>query len=569
MALAHTSDAKTLDPQRWKALAVVLIAGFMTLLDISIVNVGIPAISRDLQATSSQIEFVIAGYALAYAVTLITGGRLGDTFGRKRLFIIGVAGFTIASAFCGLAQSGTMLVFSRVAQGLLAALMYPQILSIIQVNFGPRERPKAFGIMGGTIGLASITGPLLGGLLIQANLFNLGWRPIFLVNVPIGIAAVVSAFVFMHESTSASAPRLDIAGMFLAALAFFLLSYPLVEGRQEGWPLWIFLMLGSSAVALALFALYIRWRARTKGSPLVEPSLFGDRAFVTGILVTICFMAGIPAFFLTFSIALQVGHGFSALETGLTTMPFAIASAVASFASARVASRLGTKILALGALLLVLGMAGVMLTLQLMPEDSFHGYDFIPALAVSGLGLGCFIAPLINIVLSGIHDTHAGSASGVLNTVQQLGGALGVAVVGVIFFGVLGGHADQVSADRTPAFAQALQSQNVPGLPVPLITAGVTSCFHDRANATDLSANPASCQRLEAAASQHQGQQAAAIGSLIQREALGRTADDFTYALQRALFVNIGTWLVTLLLVFLLPRPQPSRQSGYAAAAAH
>ena len=567
MALAHAPDAKALDPQRWKALAVVLIAGFMTLLDISIVNVGIPAISADLHATSSEIEFVIAGYALAYAVTLITGGRLGDTFGRKRLFIIGVTGFTVASAFCGLAQSGTMLVFSRVAQGLLAALMYPQILSIIQVNFGPRERPKAFGMMGGTIGLASITGPLLGGLLIQGNLFNLSWRPIFLVNVPIGIAAVVCAFVFMHESTSPSAPRLDIPGMLIAALAFFLLSYPLVEGRQEGWPLWIFAMLGSSVVALALFAVYLRWRAAAKGSPLVEPSLFRDRAFVIGMLVTVCFMAGVPAFFLTFSIALQVGHGFSPLETGLTTMPFAIASAMASFASARVASRLGTKILALGAFLLICGMLGVIVILQLMPDNDFRGYAFIPALTVAGLGLGCFIAPLINIVLGGIHDTHAGSASGVLNTVQQLGGALGVAMVGVIFFGVLGGHADQVSADRTPAFQQALQRPNVPGLPVPLVASGVTSCFHDRANATDLSADPASCQQLAAAAAAHPTPQGAAVGAVIQAEALNRVADDFTYSLQRALLFNIGAWLLTLLLVFLLPRPSRAAQAGYSAGA--
>ena len=226
---------------------MVLIASFMILLDISIVNVAIPSVQRDLGATYAEIQWVLAGYQLAYAVVLITGGRLGDIFGRKRLFIIGVSGFTIASLICGLAPSPIALIAARVLQGLMAALMYPQVLSVIQVSFPPRERGAAFGVFGGVIGVASISGPLLGGLLIQADIHVGGhallWRPIFLVNLPIGIGAVVAAFIFLRESRAPSAPRLDIPGVVLATIGLFLIAFPLVEGRDAGWPLWAYLML--------------------------------------------------------------------------------------------------------------------------------------------------------------------------------------------------------------------------------------------------------------------------------------------------------------------------------------
>src|SRR6266511_3150983 len=204
------------DPRRWVALVIVLVAGFMQLVDISIVNVAIPSIQRDLDASYSQIQWVLAGYQLAFAVTLITGGRLGDIFGRRRLFMLGMAGFTLASALCGLAQSPGMLIGSRVLQGLMGAIMFPQTLSVIQVTFPPRERGTAFGMFGATIGLATITGPLVGGLLINGELLGLDWRPIFLVNVPIGIAALVAATRLLHESKAPRALRLDLAGVGLA-----------------------------------------------------------------------------------------------------------------------------------------------------------------------------------------------------------------------------------------------------------------------------------------------------------------------------------------------------------------
>ncbi len=434
----QTAPAQVADPRRWKALAVVLIASFMILLDISIVNVAIPSIQRDLGTTFAEIQWVLAGYQLGYAVVLITGGRLGDIFGRKRLFIIGVTGFTVASAICGLAPNSVALITARVAQGLMAALMYPQVLSVIQVSFPPRERGTAFGIFGGVIGVASISGPLLGGLLIQADLHIGGtallWRPIFLVNLPIGIGAVIAASIYLRESRAPDAPRLDIPGTLLATVGLFLIAYPLVEGRDAGWPPWAYLMLAGGFVVLVIFGRYIRARAARGGSPLVEPKLFGDRAFVVGSAIAMVLLAGVPAFFLTFSLYMQIGLGFSALRAGLTTLPFALVSALASGVSIRLAPKLGKRILSVGCVLLIAGMAGLWLTVK-AAGTGISSYEMIPALAVCGAGLGFVIAPLINIILAGIVAGSAGSASGVLTTVQQIGGALGVAIIGIIFFG--------------------------------------------------------------------------------------------------------------------------------------
>src|SRR5713101_8140925 len=226
------------DRRRWLTLAVLLLAAFMNLLDISIVNIAIPSIQRDLHASYADIQWALAGYTLAYALVLITGGRLGDTFGRKRLFLIGVTGFTIMSALCGAAQSPGILIASRVAQGAFGAIMIPQVLSVIQVIFPPHERIKALAGFGVTAGLGTVSGPLLGGLLIQHNLFGLGWRPIFLINVPVGVLAFAASAVLVRESKAANPPRLDPVGVGLISAALLLLLYPLVEGRQLGWPAW-------------------------------------------------------------------------------------------------------------------------------------------------------------------------------------------------------------------------------------------------------------------------------------------------------------------------------------------
>jgi EmrB/QacA subfamily drug resistance transporter len=547
------------DPRRWVGLAVVLVAGFMQLVDISIVNVAIPSIQRDLDATYSQIQWVLAGYQLAFAVTLITGGRLGDIFGRKRLFMLGMAGFTLASALCGLAQSPGMLIGSRLLQGVMGAVMFPQILSVIQVSFPPRQRAAAFGAFGATIGLATITGPLVGGLLIEGDLLGLGWRPIFLVNVPIGIGALVAAAVYLGESRAPSALRLDLAGVGLATAGLLLLVYPLVQGRELGWPAWTFASMAASMLVLAAFAAWERRKQAADGSPLVDLALFRQRAFVAGLLVAAIFFMGIPAFFLTFTLWLQVGLGFSALHAGLSGVPFAVGSALASTASVRLAPRLGRRILSLGTLLLAAGMGAVIWTVDRYGGGT-HSWQLIPALAICGLGLGCTVAPLVNVVLAGIRGQDAGAASGVLTTAQQVGGAVGVAVIGVIFFGLLSSQAAGVTADLAPRLGADLRAAGVPAAASGQVVAGFETCFQDRASAKDPAAVPPSCQRVAEGSGEPQGgapvdrsQGQGRVGQVVADAAEVARKRNFSDAFERTLLFEVAVFLLCLLLTFLLP----------------
>jgi EmrB/QacA subfamily drug resistance transporter len=551
----QTAPAQVSDPRRWKALAVVLIASFMILLDISIVNVAIPSIQRDLGTTFAEIQWVLAGYQLGYAVVLITGGRLGDIFGRKRLFIIGVTGFTVASAICGLAPNSVALITARVAQGLMAALMYPQVLSVIQVSFPPRERGTAFGVFGGVIGVASISGPLLGGLLIQADLHIGGtallWRPIFLVNLPIGIGAVIAASIYLRESRAPDAPRLDIPGMLLATVGLFLIAYPLVEGRDAGWPLWAYLMLAGGFAVLVIFGRYIRARAARGRSPLVEPKLFGDRAFVVGSAIAMVLLAGVPAFFLTFSLYVQIGLGFSALHAGLTTLPFALLSAVASGVSIRLAPKLGKRILSVGCVLLITGMAALWLTVK-AAGTGINGYEMIPALAVCGAGLGFVIAPLINIILAGIHSGSAGSASGVLTTVQQIGGALGVAIIGIIFFGQVSGYAPVVARSGASRVSDQLIAAGVPPQQADATAQTFSRCFIAQSSSSDPSATPPGCPTLSSSSGGSQPAAARIIAPIAQQA----VAENFDHAFRDALYFEMAAFALVFLMVFVLPKPK-------------
>jgi EmrB/QacA subfamily drug resistance transporter len=552
---APAPPASELDPRRWLALGSVMTALFMVLLDVSIVNVAIPAIRSNLSANNADIQFVVAGYGLAYAVLLITGGRLGDIFGRKRLFIIGMSGFVIASALCGLAQSAIMLDLSRVLQGAMAAMMYPQVLSVIQVTFPPQERARVFGLVGAVIGIATITGPLVGGLIIRNDLTGGSWRWIFLVNLPIGIAALIAATRLITESRAPNATRLDVGGVILATAGILLLVYPLVEGQVAGWPAWTFICIALSPVMLALFILYERSLPSTR-FPLVQLSLFRIRSFAVGVAISAVFIAGIPAFFFTFSLMLQVGLGFSALNAGLTTIPWSLASAVASAMSTRVAPRLGKWTIAIGSSLLVIGILGVILTLQIV-GTSVTGWDLIPSFLISGLGLGTVIAPLLNIILAGVPGRDAGSASGVLTTFQQLGGAIGVAVVGVVFFGLLSSRAPVAVATVTPQLQSQLASAQLPPPVADAAIAKFTTCFKELASSSDPTAPIPGCRFTSTnPAVSHAFSEAASI-------ALSR---DFVTSVERILFFNVGFWALTGLLSMLLPRTRPQPVAGVAAA---
>jgi EmrB/QacA subfamily drug resistance transporter len=547
--------ASELDPRRWLALASVMTGLFMVLLDVSIVNVAIPAIRSNLAANNADIQFVVAGYGLAYAVLLITGGRLGDIFGRKRLFIIGMSGFVIASALCGLAQSAIMLDLSRVLQGAMAAMMYPQVLSVIQVTFPPQERARVFGFVGAVIGIATITGPLVGGLIIRNDITGGSWRWIFLVNLPIGIAALIAATRLITESRAPNATRLDMGGFVLSTAGILLLVYPLVEGQVAGWPAWTFICMAISPVMLVLFILYERSLPSTR-FPLVQLSLFRIRSFSVGVAISAIFIAGIPAFFFTFSLMLQVGLGFSALNAGLTTIPWSLASAVASAMSTRVAPRLGKYTIAIGSVLLVVGMLGIIATLHLA-GTGVTGWVLIPAFVVSGLGLGTVIAPLLNIILAGVPGRDAGSASGVLTTFQQLGGAIGVAVVGVVFFGLLSSRAPAAINTVTPQLQTQLAAANVAPPEAQGDISHFTVCFKKEASASDPTAPIPGCTQKES------GPVGTAFASAAQ-SALGR---DFVTSVERILFFNVGFWALTGILSMLLPRARPKPVAGVVHAA--
>jgi len=560
-----TAPADELNPRRWTALFSVLTATFMVLLDVSIVNVAIPSVRNNLSASDADIQLIVAGYGLAYALVLITGGRLGDIYGRKRLFLIGMAGFTLASALCGLAQTAVMLDLSRVLQGFMAALMFPQVLSVIQVIFPQHERARAFGLLGAVIGLATIMGPLVGGLIIRDDITGATWRWIFLVNVPIGIVSMFAASRVLPESRAPHATRLDLVGVLIASTGLFLLVYPLVEGQTSGWPLWTYICLAMSPVMLALFVLYERGLAPGK-FPLVQLGLFRIQAFRVGVVISALFLAGIPAFFFTLSLMLQIGLDYSPLHAGLTVIPFSVGTAVASAMSARVAGKFGKLTISIGSTLLVLGVLGVILTIHLRAEH-VGSFDLIPAFVVSGLGLGTVIAPLLNVILSGVPGRDAGSASGVLTTFQQVGGAVGVAVIGVVFFSLLSARADTTVSSVAPTLRTQLVAANLPPAAADAAVQGFSRCFRDFAKQTDPTHTPASCNALarQAAASP------APVRALFTNARSLALARDFESAFERTLLVNVGLWAAVALFALLLPNANVAAQRSRepAAAAAH
>src|SRR5215475_8339999 len=432
---AATGDSP--DPRRWLTLVILLLAAFMNLLDVSIVNIAIPSIQRNLGASYADVQWALAGFTLAYALVLITAGRLGDTFGRKRLFLIGVAGFTLMSALCGAAQSPGQLIVFRVVQGAMGGIMIPQVLAVIQVTFPPSERIKALAGFGVTAGLGTVSGPLLGGLLINANLFGWDWRPIFLINVPVGIFALAASAVLVRESRSPSPPKLDPVGVVLISAALLLLLYPLVQGRELGWPTWTFVSMAVSVPVFALFVAWERFKERRDGSPLVPMRLFGERGFSAGMAIAVTFFLGIASFGLVLTLFLQLGLGFTPLHAGLTFLPFSLGILVSSGAAARLAPRFGRGVTMAGALIMAAAMTGLIVIVHHYGAV-VSTWDLVPGLVAAGFGLGAVIAPLADIVLDRVPHKDAGSASGVFNTGLQLGNSIGIAVIGVIFFALLG-----------------------------------------------------------------------------------------------------------------------------------
>jgi len=550
------SSGEDADPRRWLTLVILLLAALMNLLDVSIVNIAVPSIQRDLGASYADIQWALAGYTLAYALVLITGGRLGDTFGRKRLFLIGVAGFTAMSALCGAAQSPGQLIAFRVAQGAMGGIMIPQVLSVIQVMFPPSERIKALAGFGVTAGLGTVSGPLLGGLLIQGNLLGLDWRPIFLINVPVGVLALAVSAVLVRESRAPSPPKLDPAGVALISAALLLLLYPLVQGRQLGWPWWTFVSMACSVPVLAAFVGYERIKARRDGSPLVQLRLFGQRAFSVGIGIAMTFFLGVTSFALILTLFLQIGLGFTALHAGLTFLPFSGGVLVASGAAARLAPKFGRGVTMTGALVMAAGMAGLIMIVRHYGQ-AVTTQELLPGLVVAGLGMGTVLAPLADILLAGVREEDAGSASGVFNTGIQLGASIGVAVIGVIFFGLLGSQSGSAAAAVAPQLRGELTAAGLPrGVATPVVTA-FRGCLHDRLVAADPTVTPPSCR---------QGRAAAALPAKVVHEiaATGRRATgiDFAAAVQRTLWFQVGVFVLSFLLMLALPASRRRKRTA-------
>jgi EmrB/QacA subfamily drug resistance transporter len=423
---------------RFRGLAVVvlLLSTFMELLDTTIVNVALPAIEADLNGTSAQLEWIVSGYVLAFAVLVITGGRLGDIYGRKRIFIIGLIGFTVSSATCAFASTADVLVISRLIQGVFGALMIPQTLSIIQVLFKPKERAGVFAAFGLTSGLAAVAGPLLGGYLVTNDPFGVGWRSIFSINIPVGIALIIAAFIFIPESKAKEKVKLDVLGVALISSSLLLLVFALIEGRSWGWPIGIWLMIAASPVLLAIFIWQQKKRDAETGSALVPPSLFRSRGYSAGVIVQFAFGGAIGTFFLILAIYLQTGLGFSAFDAGFATLPFSVGAFFGSGASISLVARFGKYLILAGTLIMMTGYVWI-IQLVISQGDQLVGSDLIAAMAISGIGLSFLIVPLNDVALAQTSSSNAGAASGVLGSFNQVGGALGVAIIGVVFFGVI------------------------------------------------------------------------------------------------------------------------------------
>ena len=432
---------------RWGALPVVLSGTFMVVLDFFIVNVAMPAMQADLRASSGAVEWVVAGYGLTFATLLITAGRLGDQVGRRRMFSIGLGLFTVASAACGLAPSATALVVARLVQGVAAALLSPQVLSIIGVAYTGAERVRALSIYGIVLGLAAVGGQLVGGVLVQSDVAGLAWRSCFLINVPIGVAALALAPRLVPESRAERASRLDVAGTALVTATLTAVVLPLVEGRQHGWPLWTWLSLAAAPALLAAFATHQRAVSRRGGAPLLDPALFCERAFSAGLFCQLVFWCGQASFFLVLALYLQLGRGLDALQAGLVFTILAAAYLAASLRAPKLTLRLGRRLLAGGALVLASGHALLAASVADVGTTGSVGL-LAPALLLVGAGMGLVITPLTSTVLQALEPQRAGAAAGALSTMQQVGNAIGVAVTGVIFFGALDGgfaHAFELS----------------------------------------------------------------------------------------------------------------------------
>src|SRR2546425_8987087 len=430
--------------RRWLILGVVLVGSFMAILDVFIVTQGLPSIKTSLGAGVADLELVVSAYSLVYAVFLVTGGRLGDILDRKRIFLFGMTVFTVASALAGYAPSAPFLIGARALQGLGAALMYPQVLSIIQVTFKGSERSLALGLFAAISGIGAITGNIVGGLLIQLNLAGLSWRPIFLVNVPVGIIGVVAGLLVLHPSRTERAPKLDLPGVGLISLFLVSLILPLAEGQQIGWPNWMVMLLALSFPVLGIFVIYERRRTDKGEDPLVDMDLFRHRSFAVGIPLTLLYYVTASGLFFTLVLFLQSGLEYSPEISGLSFAMFNIGFITASLLGPRLVHRFGTRVLSLAYILETVGLGWIILALNSY-GSGLTIYELAAPFIVFGGGAGFALSPLLGVILSGVPSQEAGEASGVVSTSFQIGHTVGISLFGHLYYRFLNGQQSPTS----------------------------------------------------------------------------------------------------------------------------
>nr|WP_030758948.1 MULTISPECIES: MFS transporter [unclassified Streptomyces] len=417
-------------------LFTVLLGAALPLIDFFIVNVALPSIEHDLAAGPALLELVVGGYGVAYAVLLVLGGRVGDSLGRRRLFLLGMTAFGVTSLACGLAPTAWTLVAARVAQGAAAALMLPQVLATIQATTEGPRRARAMSLYGATGGLSMVAGQILGGVLVAADLGGTGWRAVFLVNVPVVLLGLVLAVRTVPDTRAGRPAAVDVPGTLLLALSLVSLLLPLTEGRAAGWPLWTWISLAVFPVAAVAFYFTER-RADRKGlTPLVPPSLLRLESLRRGLVLVVPFSVGFGGFMFVLAVTLQQGLDMGPVAAGLALAPMAVAFFGASLAGPRLVTRFGSRIVTAGGVVQAAGIALLLVTLR-------HGWPDLgpaalaPGVALAGLGQGFQLPVLVRLMLSDVPNDRAGSGSGVMITAQQSAVALGVATLGSLFLALV------------------------------------------------------------------------------------------------------------------------------------
>ena len=423
-----------LSSRRWWVLATVVAAQFMFGVDAFIVNVAIPTIAAELNASAAQIEAVIAVYLIAFATLVVTGGRLGDIYGTRNVFITGVAGFTVTSLWCALAQSGPELIVARLAQGATAALMVPQVLATIHLLFADASRARAFGIYGIVLGLAGAAGFLLGGILVTLDLAGFGWRAVFFVNVPFGAVIIAAAWKIMPTFQRRAGTRLDIPGAIVLFAGLLCLIGPLLFGHDVHWSPWVWLVMAVGVAIIAAFLRLERAVARRGGMPLVDLALLSDKAFTRGLAAVFFFFFANLSFYLVMTMFMQKALHIPPLQAGLAFVPLALTFVIASRHSAARASHRGTRVLIEGCAVQVAGLVALVATIEWIDAPSATVLALV--LTIFGYGQGLVMAPLSSAVLSTVKPASAGAGSGMYGTIAQIANAAGVAAIGAAFFAI-------------------------------------------------------------------------------------------------------------------------------------